>query len=715
VWDGTALLKKPVSTQKGGLSMWNPFVNVRNKKRLPVSGTHTGPFVMALALLYCIAGAAPALAQEPYRLDEVVVTASRIETPLAEAPANVTVITADQIREMGAQTLVDVFQQEPGVFTQNVLGNPKTATIDIRGYGEAAPQNVLFLVNGRRINSIDLSGADLAQIPVDAIERVEVYRGPASVLFGDNAPAGAVNIILKAGEGPPKLSVATTAGSYNFFKPEVMFSGSQDRFSYMTSVSDLDTDGYRHNNALHEKDLLGNFSFDVSDSLKLKLTTGLHTDSYGLPGRLYWSALRQGIVDPKDSTNPNDTASTNDNFFDFVPEIKLRDDVVLSLGASYRDRHTAYYYDYGAGNYYEAKSEIQTYAFTPKMVVSTPIGGMKNVFVIGSDYDRYPTTVSSSGQYFGPSQSTGNIDKRDFAGYADEKIYPLSDLALEAGYRRQKSTFDVDYRDFVNPVLSQTGTSGYERDAYRLSANYSILGKANVFASYGKGFRFPTPDEFIEYGYSPAPGLFVPTRLNTSLKPQTTEELDLGIRSNPWHKVTGAFTYFQSRNRDEMYYNPLTYANENYDKTKRQGIESTLFFNLATGLTLNLTYSYTEALFDGGQFGGNRIPLVPENKASAKLSYAVSDWTFSLSSVYTGERYAISDQPNAQEQLPGYTTFDTSVGYRWNRLTALFTVKNLTDKRYSEYGVYSPSVNDIALYPSPGRQFFLTLRYTLGG
>ena len=97
---------------------------------------------------------------------------------------------------------------------------------------------------------------------------------------------------------------------------------------------------------------------------------------------------------------PNDTASTEDNFFDFVPEIKLRDDVVLSLGASYRDRHAADYYDYGGGSYYEEKRELQTYAFTPKVVVSTPIGGMKNVFVIGADYDRNPTTVSTSSELF---------------------------------------------------------------------------------------------------------------------------------------------------------------------------------------------------------------------------------------------------------------------------------------------------------------------------
>ena len=232
----------------------------------------------------------------PFTLDEIVVTASRTDSPLDEAPANVTVITAEQIKEMGAQTLVDVFEQEPGVFTQNYLGNAKTANIDIRGYGEAAPQNVLFLVNGRRVNSIDLSGADLAQIPVDAIERVEIYRGPASVLFGDNAAAGVVNVILKAGEGAPKASVAATYGSYNFFKPEAMISGSQDKFSYMAFASDLDTDGYRHNDALHAKDVLGNFGFEVSDNLKLTLSTGTHADSYGMPGYLFWSQLRSGIV-----------------------------------------------------------------------------------------------------------------------------------------------------------------------------------------------------------------------------------------------------------------------------------------------------------------------------------------------------------------------------------------------------------------------------------
>ena len=222
-------------------------------------------------------------------------------------------------------------------------------------------------------------------------------------------------------------------------------------------------------------------------------------------------------------------------------------------------------------------------------------------------------------------------------------------------------------------------------------------------------------DEFVVPGQSFGPGQFIPTQINTNLKPQTTEEFDTGVRWNPVSRLAGTVTYFNSRNRDEIFFNPLTFANENYDRTKRQGIETSVFVGLTEKLSFNAAYSYTEALFDGGQFDGNRIPLVPRNKASAKLTYAVDGWRFSLSSIYTGARHAISDQANAQEQLPGYTTFDSSVGYKYKKLTALLTVKNLTDKRYAEMGVFSPFANDIALYPSPGRQFFLRVQYELGG
>jgi outer membrane receptor protein involved in Fe transport len=169
-------------------------------------------------------------------------------------------------------------------------------------------------------------------------------------------------------------------------------------------------------------------------------------------------------------------------------------------------------------------------------------------------------------------------------------------------------------------------------------------------------------------------------------------------------------TYFRARTRT-IYLQSPTYTNENYGPDQSRG-RSTLFVGLATGLSLDLAYSYTEALFDGGVYGGNRIPLAPVNKASAKLTYAPGDWRFSLASIYTGDRYAVSDQENAHEKLPGYTTFDFTAGYRFKRLAALFTVRNLTDKGYSEVGSTAPR-GTYPLYPF-GQQFFLRLEYHWG-
>jgi iron complex outermembrane receptor protein len=286
---------------------------------------------------------------------------------------------------------------------------------------------------------------------------------------------------------------------------------------------------------------------------------------------------------------------------------------------------------------------------------------------------------------------------------------------LEAGYRRQKSTYDIRFADAVTPELSTTGDARYDKEAHRFAANYSIFDKANVFVSYAQGFRFPTTDELVSQGYCVAPGVCIPTSIDQNLLPQITKEFDAGFRWNPWHRVGGSVTYFSSRTNDEIYFNPLTFMNQNYDKTKRQGIETGLYINILEGLDLDLTYSYTEARFDGGTFDRNRIPLVPRNKATAKLSYFYGNWNGNAVATYVGERYAISDQTNSHEQLPGYTTFDTSIGYRYNNLNALLTVKNLTNKYYSEYGAVSLFRNEVGVYPLPGIQVFLRVEYTLGG
>src|SRR4030043_2436458 len=151
-------------------------------------------------------------------LEPVVVTATRDAQEIRKVPANVTVITREEIERSNAKATVDLLRYEVGLVVRDFTGNGKTATVDIRGLGETGPLNTLVLVDGRRVNEIDLSGVDWTQIPLDQIDRIEIIRGPGSVLYGDNAVGGVINIITKKPEKSFSAKGDVVRGSYLYHK-----------------------------------------------------------------------------------------------------------------------------------------------------------------------------------------------------------------------------------------------------------------------------------------------------------------------------------------------------------------------------------------------------------------------------------------------------------------------------------------------------------------
>ena len=133
-------------------------------------------------------------------LEPIVVTASRMAQHNYKIAGNVTVIDRAQIEASNAQTIPDVLGEAFGV---NIYDNSttKSAVVDVRGFGDTAPRNILVMVDGRKVNNMDISGPDLVQVPLGAVERIEIIRGAGSVLYGDNAVGGVVNIITKRGRG----------------------------------------------------------------------------------------------------------------------------------------------------------------------------------------------------------------------------------------------------------------------------------------------------------------------------------------------------------------------------------------------------------------------------------------------------------------------------------------------------------------------------------
>src|SRR4030042_6190237 len=132
------------------------------------------------------------------KIEEVVVTATRTEEEIEKIPSNVTVITQEDIKKSTATTIQDLLRNEDGLIIRDYYGTGTKSTVDMRGFAKGV--NTVILIDGRRINEIDLSGVDWNTIPLENVERIEIVRGTGSILYGDNAMAGVINIITKRGK-----------------------------------------------------------------------------------------------------------------------------------------------------------------------------------------------------------------------------------------------------------------------------------------------------------------------------------------------------------------------------------------------------------------------------------------------------------------------------------------------------------------------------------
>jgi len=169
-----------------------------------------------------------------------------------------TVITAEDIAHSPAQTVQEIIAQTPGVQLTNLYGgvNGAGTTVDVRGFGAFATANTLVLINGRRLNDVDMAQVDLSTIPLNSIERIEITRGNSgAVLYGDNAVGGVINIVLKNGVGGPPVAMRAEAGVGSFNQRMASVSTALNSGPWSTSFygNAIKSDGYRVNNALDQR------------------------------------------------------------------------------------------------------------------------------------------------------------------------------------------------------------------------------------------------------------------------------------------------------------------------------------------------------------------------------------------------------------------------------------------------------------------------------
>jgi iron complex outermembrane receptor protein len=623
-------------------------------------------------------------------MEEVVVTASRQEEKISSVPANATVITETDIKNSTAYDIPDLLRNQVGVYVNDIAGNRRNYTVDLRGFGETASLNTLVLVDGRRINQADLSGSDWSLIPLDRVKKIEIIRGGrGSVLYGDNAGGGVINIITKEGEAF-KTGVEIDGGSYDTFKESAFVSGTQSKLSYALSGSYLTSDGYRDNSGTETKDLGLNLGFYQNDTVKWKLSSGFHKDSTGLPGGIKTSDFAAG-KSRTETLRPNDFSDVEDYYVMGGPEIFFLSDSEFKTDVSLRKRNFLSFASFDAGNF-TGDTNIKTLTVSPQIILKEPVWRFDNRLIIGFDYTDVDEDITNTSLFFGVT-STGlfELKKKNYGYYIHDEFRPWKKFAVSGGYRYDRAEFKFKPSTPDNKTMAE--------NLYTAGLDYNFYQKSSIYASFSRSFRYPVLDELFD---------FFTNTINTTLIPQDSDDYELGIRHYFTPSLFAKINIFRIDTQNEIFYNPDSFANENLDgKTRRDGFEFSIAKTFKK-VTLKGNYTYTDATIQNGQFADKAIPNVPRHKAAISGLFSLGKGvSLMVDAIYVGERPFISDFSNQFNNQEDYLVVNTKLKYKWKNVTAFLNINNITDEEYSEYGAISTfPITETAFYPSPKINFF---------
>jgi len=638
-------------------------------------------------------------------LEEVVVTATREKREMSKVPANVTVITEKDIKNSNAKTILDLLRTEEGIVVKDLLGIGK-AQVDLRGFGETGPLNTLVLVDGRRVNEIDLSGVDWTQIPLDRVERVEIVRGTGSVLYGDNAVGGVINIITKTPVEKLTARAGTIFGSYGRFREEASLSGGLENIVGSLFVSYDSTNGYRDNNEFRTRDVGGKIVFDPTEYLSFNLSGAYHRDEFGLPGPLTEAQL---AVDRRTTTRPFDETETIDQYVNLGGDWDMGKYGRIVADVSYREREGE---DEFVSSSSATERNLGTWSFTPRYSWSGSLFDRENTFIAGVDIYGSDLDVDF---FFGtplvPSGLT-DIERDSYGFYVSDDFSILENLIFSLGARHERVQYDLKQADFLFGLDPLDDTIRDNENAYSAGLTFLYSERSSLFMRINRSFRFPLTDELVLFDFFTGSIL-----LNPDIKPQRGCHYELGIRHFYAPDIQALrflnadlearATLFRAEIKDEIFFNFATFTNENHPETLHQGVEIGSKVDLFRRLTLFGNYTFEKATFQDDPFEINDIPAVPRHKAN--LGFRIYDiipgLIFSTTYNFVGSSYVISDQANQFDKQSKYYTVDARISHEWKWFKAFVGVNNITNREYLEYAVLGgfPTVRNF--YPAPERNW----------
>lgn len=574
-----------------------------------------------------------------YQLDDIVVTATRTPQPVKNLTADMSVISAAEIRAAGQSTLAEVLQTQPGVEIASNGGPGSNTSVYLRG---ANAGHTLVLVDGMRIGSATNGATALENIPLDQIERIEILRGPASHLYGSEAIGGVIQIFTRSGKGAPAANFSAGFGSFNTRTLSAGYGGEfgDNRISLQAGYKDTDgissyapgNPGYKNQN--QDKDAYRN------TNLSMKLARTL------------------------------------------VPGQEIGVDGFISQGRGHYDGYSA------STDYYRDQT-LSTFDLHSKNRIS---GIWQSLVRIGSGEDR-ASDYSAVKDVFntrqnqllwqndldiGPGMALLGVERLEqkVDGTTAYSATSRSIRSYFAGYQAQvgQHGFQANLRNDDNSQFGSHGT-GYLGYGYQFVPQW----RANV--SLGSAFKAPSFND-----------LYYPGSGNPNLRPERSRNKEASIRYDSGVQHVSA-AVFDNRVSDLIAWAPIapgsyTWKPANVNEASLRGV--TLAGGTSIGdyrLDANLTLQKPEDVATG-KLLINRA----KQHGAVKLSRALGAWKLGGEWVLSGERYG--DAGNTLK-MGGYGLLNVSADYTMAKEWSLQAcVNNLFDKQYElARGYGTPGVN----------------------
>ena len=595
-----------------------------------------------------IAAALAFLPAAPAFADEIVVTATKSPLPAAETGTSITVIDADALTRNQFQYVADALSQTAGLAIARNGAYGGQASLRIRG---AASGRTLVLIDGVVVNdpSSPGGGYDFADLDVADIDRIEVLRGPQSILYGSEAIGGVVSITTKRSEGAPSVKAFIEGGSFATVRGGAGLAGASGVVDYAVNAFALNTNGISKAAGGSETD--GARSIAASGGFGANLAENFRVET----NLRYQNARNDydGFPPPNYTLADTDAQEKSESFLATGRAILTlfdgRFENIATVGYNSIDRR-----DFDAG--------VETFSSAGNRLSADYLARIRAAdwlsFVAGAETER--THINASG-------IKEDVTVNSVYGLAIVK--PVSHLTLTAGGRHD------DHETFGGKTTA------------RVTGAYDIEEAGLVLrASWGQGFAAPT---LFQLNYVCCGG----TQPNRGLRPETSNGWDAGFDKNFDGRASLKATYFHQDSENLIDFDYASGAYINIDKTLRKGVEAEFALKPFSSVDLSASYAYVDAK---DALTGAALLRQPKHAFTLNGAWRATDRLTLGSSV----RYNGAEQDSAGP-VGRYKKVDFRAAFAANERFEIFArLENAFDETYQ----------DVLGYGEPGRSAFAGVR-----